>query len=289
VTARARPRRRAATDRANAQPGSRVPGKHPLSRGAACSEARWGSRNRNGEKARPSGQAGPPERWADRRGGEVRDGTPSGGTDRAGPNPMGARPGSPGSPYSVPRVRAAGRKFRGPGKCAGRRGARTPWACAVETHRRARRGASRQGREKRRRRTEAGMEPRDEARDERRGPSGASREARAGKWILRVGRVGGAANLRGGCPVGREGGSPPTWRTGPERGGGPRGRTQGHEWATPPTGQPAGWRSSGRHQGPRRKAERTQVEPRSHTSDYARSPRATPPSSSEEGKEAATR
>jgi hypothetical protein len=39
---------------------------------------------------------------------------------------------------------------------------RTPWACVTETRRRVRGGANRQGREKRRRRTEAGAEARDE-------------------------------------------------------------------------------------------------------------------------------
>jgi hypothetical protein len=48
-------------------------------------------------------------------------------------------------------------------------GNQTSWACVVEIHHRVRGGVNRQGREKRRRRPEAGVEARDEARSERNG------------------------------------------------------------------------------------------------------------------------
>jgi hypothetical protein len=44
----------------------------------------------------------------------------------------------------------------------GEQGTRTSWTCVTETRHRVRGGANRQGREKRRRRTEAGVEARDE-------------------------------------------------------------------------------------------------------------------------------
>ena len=74
-----------------------------------------------------------------------------------------------------PRPRGFGRHERGCGRWNGLRivasaisatglteGTRTPGACPVETRRKARRGANRQGRGKRRRRNEAGLEPCDE-------------------------------------------------------------------------------------------------------------------------------
>jgi len=103
---------------------------------------------------------------------------------------------------------------------------------------RVRGGASRQGRGKRRRRTEAGVGARDEARRDRggashRGTTGASQRGdppggcggtrRAGKWIPRAGSVEGASNPTGGGPERAVGGHPPTGSEGPAHGRGPRG------------------------------------------------------------------
>jgi len=114
-----------------------------------------------------------------------------------------------------------------------------------ETLHRARGGESRQGREKRRRRTEAGLEPRDEVRRDHRsvsrgGTTGTDRRReppaetggrhRTGKWIPRAGSAEGAHDPTGGCP--EQGSdhrrSPPG--EGPDRGRGPRGCVQGHGW-----------------------------------------------------------
>jgi len=61
-----------------------------------------GSRNRNGGKTGPSGQEGPPERWADVRRGKAGCGSPPGGPGRAGPPRTRARPGSPDSHHLRP-------------------------------------------------------------------------------------------------------------------------------------------------------------------------------------------
>jgi hypothetical protein len=120
------------------------------------------------------------------------------------------------SPVSVSVVSAAGEGSRG------EQGKRTPWTCVAETRHRARGGASRQGREKRRRRTEAGVEARDEVHTDdptrtgeptQRGfdqavedhPERPGRRSRTGKWIPRAGSVVGAWNLTGGCQEGRDG------------------------------------------------------------------------------------
>jgi hypothetical protein len=78
-----------------------------------------------------------------------------------------------------------------------------------ETDHRVREGVNRQGRAKRRRRTEAGVEARDEAHQQRqrmRCPSEG-----AGKWISRAGSADGATNLKGGWQ------KPPRWTSSPLR------------------------------------------------------------------------
>jgi hypothetical protein len=80
----------------------------------------------------------------------------------------------PGASRDAIRPPRPGGKAFGPdqtGTTSGEQGNRTPWACVAETRHRARGRANRQGREKRRRRTEAGVEARDEARREQTGES----------------------------------------------------------------------------------------------------------------------
>jgi len=95
-----------------------------------------------------------------------------GHTERSLRRPDGChRPGAFRDAIRPPRP---GREVFGPdrtGTTSGEQGNRTPGACETETRHRARGGANRQGREKRRRRTEAGVEARDEARRERTGES----------------------------------------------------------------------------------------------------------------------
>jgi hypothetical protein len=158
----------------------------------------------------------------------------------------------------------------------------------AEIRHRARRGANRPGREKRRRRTEAGVEPRDEARAGRSARQRAVRVASAGKWILRAGSVVGAANLRGGRPGGRDGlRADLDERTGQ---GTRSSRVNARPWVEARReGKPTRRRSSGRRQGPHRKVQRTQVEPRSQTSSYARPPYAEGQRNTAEGQAAPER
>jgi hypothetical protein len=95
----------------------------------------------------------------------------------------------------APRVRTgrpSGRSERAPKRGAGKQ---TPRACVVETHHRARGGVNRQGREKRRRRTEAGVETRDEARREG-GGFGQSNNVTPGSGFPGLGASKGRRTLR---------------------------------------------------------------------------------------------
>jgi hypothetical protein len=137
----------------------------------------------------------------------------------------------------------------------------------AETHHRAHGGVNRQGRGKRRRRTEAGLEPR----DEEIGNTAASADAGtvSGKWIPCAGSVGGAANPKGDGTYRRSSRSleGPTIRT-RERARSSRVRARPGV-VIKPEGKPTGGPVAGIRQGPRREAQRTQTEPVSRTNGYS--------------------
>jgi len=109
------------------------------------------------------------------------------------PPPASTRRGARGLPGNRGSTGAAAGRWRGvlrrpsgrrEHRAAREQGRPTPWASVAEKGHRVRGGASRQGREKRRRRTEAGMEARDEA---RRGRPGAIRSVAVdGRWRQRA-------------------------------------------------------------------------------------------------------
>ena len=137
----------------------------------------------------------------------------------------------------------------------------------AETRHRAHGGASRQGRGKRRRRTEAGLEPRDEGT-----PSAAASAVAgevSGKWIPGAGSVGGATNPMEvwtyrrasqsleGQPCGQQ-----------ERARSSRVSARPGV-AIKPGRQLTGCPVAGKRQGPRRKARRAKAEPGSRTNGYS--------------------
>jgi hypothetical protein len=142
----------------------------------------------------------------------------------------------------APRVRNDGSSDPADRTASGEQGRRTSWACVTEIRHRVRGGGNRQGRGKRRRRTEAGVEARDEA----------GRQRRAGKWTPRTGSAGEEPNLTGGRTGQPLGNRQPFGQPGPRSGRVLEGERKVRS-GIQPEGKPTGGLLGGRRQGPGRK------------------------------------